>query len=422
MTVASPFELVAAADQYSGTDWKTLYTVPAGSQAFVKSIIASNTAGSNSITPTLQLVKGSQQVQLAAPSLAANAATNLLAGTLTLGPGDSLRQKTTLNFIKFTEPAYPGAAESRVTGLNFNGIDRLNGNILVYGSSSSGVDPYNSVLFTSPDGNAWTWRDFNTGETTGRGIYCAAYGGGVYAIGCDGGIIFTSTDLINWTKRTTPITGIVYSIAYGQGKFIAVGSGSTNATCMASSTDGAAWSAVTAPESSASVPMIAYDATLNMFAVTLHSGGSGYLYTSANGTAWTQRFSQQCWGVAAAGGKFYSCTYSTGAVLVSTDGVNFYSYGLAVSPQKNHSQSFKFVLGKLYSMSSSYIYVTADGITGDLLYQNQMSSGALIATDGVKILLVPYALSSAEMYKLTDISRAASQSCSFTASIVKTSL
>ncbi len=85
---------------------------------------------------------------------------------------------------------------------------------------------------------SWTRRIF-TGSTL-RGI---ALGGGVYISVGDNGTIRRSTDGINWSLIASGTTNKLASVAYGGGKFVAVGYASSSGTCVVlTSTDGLSWS------------------------------------------------------------------------------------------------------------------------------------------------------------------------------------
>ena len=91
--------------------------------------------------------------------------------------------------------------------------------------------------FESKDGVNWARHDhvFNTNENlTGRWI---DYNNGTYVSVCGDGGIFTSSDLINWVRRTSNVKKILTSIVYGKGIFVAVGDSGTVLT----STNGINW-------------------------------------------------------------------------------------------------------------------------------------------------------------------------------------
>ena len=81
---------------------------------------------------------------------------------------------------------------------------------------------------------------------------------------------------VDWWITTLPESANWYSVAYGNGKFVAVASGSNKAAC---STDGIAWTSVTLP-SSANWRSVAYG---NGKFVAVASGSNKAAYSSAKG-------------------------------------------------------------------------------------------------------------------------------------------
>jgi hypothetical protein len=80
-------------------------------------------------------------------------------------------------------------------------------------------------------------------------INTIVYGNGKFVAGGSGdglkGVIATSTDGITWTAQTNhPFDSSVSLIVFGNGKFVAVGSGGNNYGKMAYSSDGITWTAV----------------------------------------------------------------------------------------------------------------------------------------------------------------------------------
>ncbi len=102
---------------------------------------------------------------------------------------------------------------------------------------------------TSPDGITWT-----TGPVGGA-YNCIIYAGGQY-VGTGTGkgtSIYTSPDGVTWTTRTLPYSFYWQDIAYGNGTYICVGTGTSGATesVGAYSLDGVTWTSMTLPSSQA---------------------------------------------------------------------------------------------------------------------------------------------------------------------------
>ena len=422
MPVASPFSLVSAADSQSGTDFRTLYAVPAGKQAFVKSVIASNTRNGTTV-PTLQLVKGAVQAQLAAPSLAQGASTNLLAGTLVMSAGDSIRQKSDYNYIKFSNPVYPNLIEPRVVNPTFTGIERVNGVLVIFGYTNGYSQPYGNFLFVSTDnGVTWSYKTFDSLNTP-RTVYGICYGAGLYVVVCDSGFIYTSPDLVTWTQRTSNTNKNITSIVYGNGRFVAVATGGDTTNSIITSPDAITWTARASAVGFGN-PQVAYDATINKFVI---AGGypSGYLYSSTDGVTWaTVSGMPIAYNVQALNGKFYArVNGGQNQLAVSTDGVNFYypyQIYLPGSTTNNRPQEFKAVGGRLFASSSTVTKYTSDGVNWVDLSTSQFPVFPSLAHDGTNFWAANTNSSgSLDVYKILDMSVAAAQTCAFTASIIE---
>jgi len=87
-----------------------------------------------------------------------------------------------------------------------------------------------STLQTSPDGLAWTARSIESGQ-----ISDVAWGNGLYV--AVGTTISTSTDAVTWTARPGSAPDLLYSVAHGRNRFVAVGKNGTIVT----SENGAVW-------------------------------------------------------------------------------------------------------------------------------------------------------------------------------------
>jgi len=114
-----------------------------------------------------------------------------------------------------------------------------------------GNDSGNTALVaTSPDGNCWTVQTSPTGFTYGTVIDWSP-SLGLFCMGGNGtSVIATSPDGVTWTTQTSPMDGnIVRGIiwASGLGLFIAAGQNTGATVTIMTSPDGAAWTAQTSP-------------------------------------------------------------------------------------------------------------------------------------------------------------------------------
>ena len=235
--------------------------------------------------------------------------------------------------------------------------------IVAYGAGKFVALPYSyaddkSKFAYSSDGETWAfinapstpvqanWKDIiyangkfvTIGNATGSGgeKYCAV-----------------STDGINWTVGDLPTGGTPYSLAYGNGRYVMVGSN----TVSAYSTDGLNWTRVLLP-SSCQAMKVAFG---NGMFVAPNPNGYVCAY-STDGSSWTMgdiiagEFSRITFG----NGKFVSV--GNKAIHYSDDGVNW----TFVTPPIT-ANWYALAYGEGYYVAlgynkSTYIY-SADGIT-----------------------------------------------------------
>jgi hypothetical protein len=130
-------------------------------------------------------------------------------------------------------------------GYSLNGVAYGNGRFVAVGNGGT--------ILTSPDGVSWTQRTSGTIYP----LYGVAYGNGTFvAVGgyfdyygfsdymSSASTILTSTDGVNWTRRTSGTDNRLLGVTYGNGLFVAVGKDGTILT----SPDGVSWTQRTSPE------------------------------------------------------------------------------------------------------------------------------------------------------------------------------
>lgn len=149
------------------------------------------------------------------------------------------------------------------------------------------------IVAASSDGGV-TWSQTATISTV-ISWQSIAFGAGVYvAVGTLVGIatlnIISSPDAVTWTPRTAP-TGDWGGVCFGGGQFVAVGppfsSFSPNPAAVATSPDGATWSAQTpAGASGDKWQSVTFGAGLYV-AVGVDSGGNGQVMHSTDAITWT---------------------------------------------------------------------------------------------------------------------------------------
>jgi hypothetical protein len=183
--------------------------------------------------------------------------------------------------------------------------------------------------YSSADGVTWTLFDsIPVGSPNS-----IVYGNGKFVAGGDWWRIAHSTDGITWTREDSPM-GVHRAIAYGGGKFVAVGNrqnGDTgdwiNTARMAYSTDGAVWTEIEQQEiifKETSVADIAYGG--GKFVAV---GGNGTMAYSADGVTWTaieqdiliNIADDSPKAIAYGGGKFVAVGGWEGKMAYSVDGI-----------------------------------------------------------------------------------------------------
>jgi len=100
-------------------------------------------------------------------------------------------------------------------------------------------DGWVGVIYTSSDAITWTRRHFH--NTTGTTLRKVTYGNNIWVAVGNTGLILTSSDGLTWTTQTSGTSKKINDIAFANGQFVAIGSGSGNMMVL-TSTDGINWS------------------------------------------------------------------------------------------------------------------------------------------------------------------------------------
>jgi hypothetical protein len=158
------------------------------------------------------------------------------------------------------------------------------GTIATNNSGTYVVAGTNGALVSSTDGGiTWTAR---TSQFGSNAISCVVYGNNLWVAVGDGGVISTSTDAITWTARTSNFNANTFrTVKYLNGTWIAGGDGASGGTGgIATSTDGITWTRRTTPASTTTtIFSLAYG---NGYYVAVGSGTTTGIY-STNLTTWT---------------------------------------------------------------------------------------------------------------------------------------
>jgi len=155
----------------------------------------------------------------------------------------------------------------------------VNGNLTV-GNVTSQVNKYIAVsgdkVVTSDDAITWS-------SVSSANAMAIAFGQGrVVGVGQgSNGVISYSSDGNTWTVANTPISGLWNDIAYGNGKFIAIGELNSRAV---QSSDGITWTELTIPNIGANRQKIFTDGAGKW---VVASTDNTFAYSTNNGTSWS---------------------------------------------------------------------------------------------------------------------------------------
>ncbi len=260
-------------------------------------------------------------------------------------------------------------------GYVLSGIAYGNGRYVAVGEYF--MDDY-GVIETSDDGTNWTMRSQYGGSVLN--LYSVTYANGVFvASGWDyysGNNLYSSPDGVNWTSHTTQIAN-VDAVTYGAGLFVAVGDGlllnsyvRTNKNIYTSS-DGVHWLARSSGAPVNDVQPLSNIAYGDGKFVAVGAGESDF-FTSASGIAWTMTPSSFALSgnISFCNGLFFA-PIGPGTNLVSPDGITW-------SVLTNNTSS---TFGQIIYTNGLYVALSSFGAIG----QNPpgtSSSPVFSSTDG----------------------------------------
>ena len=251
-----------------------------------------------------------------------------------------------------------GVAYNALNGKAATSHDHSTDDIINFGDWAVTSDTDNNIAFKILDIKNWTAvpdSGFGTDGVTG-----VCYGNGKFvAVGFNGKIAYSS-DGINWTAASSPVTVTLVDICYGNGRFVAVGnqkivysmdavtwtlipdSGSDynfagsvcygngkfvaggNSGKMAYSTDGINWTSVSDSK---------FNNLGHIYGVRygngkfIASGGGGNMVCSANGVTWTavsdSGFGSSYINIVCYGNGKFVAGGESGKVAYSLDGINW---------------------------------------------------------------------------------------------------
>ncbi|MDO8331071.1 MAG: YncE family protein [Fluviicoccus sp.] len=261
-----------------------------------------------------------------------------------LGGGQNLINKPgTSTFVSVVSGSMLKSNSSQYTNNGLPSPTPLSSVVTI--SEDGGITKYVPPEMALTDGNEWNMVTYNPVKN----LYVAVGGAGgsrsayiyqadkQYKIPAANGIIATSSDGKNWTRRTNPLPQALFGVNVNTstGEMIAVG----EMGAILTSTDGAAWTVragnstalpVTANALTAFTEVIWGGPGAGMFVAI---GNAGTLYTSVNGSNWTKvavtttnDFTGITWGGLPGQQKFVASlrgTASSDWAYTSSDGVTW---------------------------------------------------------------------------------------------------
>ncbi|MBI5772005.1 MAG: immunoglobulin domain-containing protein [Verrucomicrobia bacterium] len=204
------------------------------------------------------------------------------------------------------------------------------------------------TLFSSADGTTWTRAGFSSFFN-----FLAAAASPTIAVAVGTGGSYSSTDGTTWASRASGTSNQLNDVAFGAGKFVAVGTSGVVLT----SADGSIWAIGTS------------GTTNQLRGVTfvndrfIAAGDAGTLLASTDGLAWTALTSGTAQNLyrAAFGGGTYVVTGASGTVLTSTNGT---AWTLRSTTITSAIQDIVFGNGLfVISPASHVLHTSPDGIT-----------------------------------------------------------
>lgn len=357
---------ISASVTFGSTTPTTIYTVPVGATAVVKSVIPTSVIGS-AANVTLNKVSSSGTVYplaiAAQTSYDTNSSTyfylnqipnlNLLPGPITLAAGESISISTSTT-TAFKDPISVSNTNYKIYGANY-----VNGNYVALGQdTSTGL----GLVLTSTDGITWTQRTFNF-YVLNQDI---TYGNGYYVI-CNqspSGKVHYSTDLVTWTEVSLPYALAMYTIMFANNRFV-VG-GNSGYSAYATSTP-LSWTQIVYPNGDNANPIN----SLNYVGTNYVVGTDGPVFTSTDLTTFsTPSYAYDVNGISA------SNVTANATTLFQSISVAIDTYPTRALQTTTNGQTWTNVTSLSASSGSQYAgsFITAYGNGGLVLTQRYWTS------------------------------------------------
>lgn len=282
--------------------------------------------------------------------------------------------------IDSKEPTLPSQTSNAGKYLTTDGTNKSWGTVSQYALPSQ---TGNSGKFLTTNGTSESWGTVNQPITwtqravLGNLIRTIAYNGtDLYVAAGSGGVLFTSSDGITWTSRTSGFgANYIAKVSFGNGLWVAVGNNGTITT----STDGITWTARTSNVSTNEL----YDALYaNSIWVAVANGGgtqnTGGITYSTDGITWTRKSQSLTVGPA-----YYTVIYNGTNWIVGTQN-STNNFLRASTPSGTWTVGSTGVAKDIYQLfydGTRTLEINADG---DLRYSTSATFGATTLISGMK--------------------------------------
>jgi hypothetical protein len=233
-----------------------------------------------------------------------------------------------------------------------------------------------TTYYTSTDGINWTSRSNPLGSVTTMNKL-KFIEGKFYVLSASQSRIASSSDGINWTTVNSAASGALKNIAYGNGKYIAVG----DDALMLTSTNGISWTTVSSPAGLTTQDFRAVVYTKNnIWYAMIQSGTNLIVKSTDNGVTWALETGQFGWV-----SNIYWATdfYFYNPYIIGVGNARYLKYfnvdsgtqfnnviGVSDSNSTSHNISFveknsiyyALLSGTTINTTTSYLYTSTDGI------------------------------------------------------------
>ena len=254
------------------------------------------------------------------------------------------------------------------------------------------IAPANSIQFLLPSERGAITLDEDTTYNI-RVKYDAADPSGIQSAYSDANQFQTANSTSaqdGWNAVSSPETNQWNSVAYGNGKFVAVATNGTNRVMYSS--DGITWTSASASENSGWIS-VTYGA--DKFVAVAINGTNRIMY-SADGINWTSASAPEdvSWkGVTYGDGKFVAVAgYATYGVMYSTDGINW-TKSVPAPEANNNWSSVTYGNGKFVAVAGSgtnRVMYSTDGINWTAASAPEVNTWQSVTYGDGKFVAVAY--------------------------------